>query len=501
MKSHLTTFTSAFFVMLTLTAGMLHAQIPGKDGFRFLAETDSLAPRNQLLSNSVIDVVPDSATQNVLMGTGGGLSVCHIINDSTFNFQSYDESFGLGHGSVSALDASQGTIWAATAYTASTGVGPLPAGGGVGYSTDQGYTWTWYDQPVDSQDVAHPTTTNIQNVTYDLLVTPSNVWITSWAGGLRKFSFADSAWHLVVPDTQEFWPYQHLNHRVFSVTGDDSVLWVGTAAGINKTTNPTDSVPTWQNFNHGNSSNGISGNFVTALGLQHWAGDTILWAATWQADTPAETYGVSITKNGGLTWQVVLADSNESLKAHNFAFFDSVVYVATNLGLYKSRWKDDGTLDTWGVTLTSQMVDAQSGYYLTDPEVYSALVYQGNLWVGTAQGVAISSNLGNTWSVLRTNPPVSGTFAYPNPFYAKLYFNVNLRYDMPASGKVTIRVYDYALDEVKTIADGKSRGVGQWEEQWDGKCSDGRQVATGVYYYSVEREGSETVWGKVAIIY
>jgi hypothetical protein len=477
--------------------GLLHAQVPGKDGFRFLAETDSLTPGDRLLSNSVIDIVPDSTTQEVLMGTGGGLSIWHP-NDSTFS--SFDQSFGLGQGSVSALDASQGTIWAATAYTASTSVGPLPAGSGVGYSTNQGLTWTWFPQPVDPDTVTsyHPTTTNIQNVTYDLLITPSEVWITSWAGGLRKFSFADSAWHLVVPDSQAFWPFQHLNHRVFSVTGDDSLLWVGTAQGINKS---TDGGATWQNFNHGNTSNGISGNFVTALGLQHWAGDTILWAATWQADTPTETYGVSVTKNGGQSWQVVLTDSNESLKAHNFAFNDSVVYVATNLGLFKSYWNVDGTLAPWGNIPTSQMVDAQSGYYLTDPEVYSARVYQGKLWVGTAQGVAVSSDLGNTWTVLRTNPPTSGTFAYPNPFYAKLYFNVNLRYEMPAAGKVTVRVYDYALDEVKTIANGKLRGAGQWEEQWDGKRSDGKQVATGVYYYSVEREGSDTVWGKVAIIY
>jgi flagellar hook assembly protein FlgD len=72
---------------------------------------------------------------------------------------------------------------------------------------------------------------------------------------------------------------------------------------------------------------------------------------------------------------------------------------------------------------------------------------------------------------------------------------------MPNTGKVTVRVYDFAMDEVKTIAENTQRGAGQWEEQWDARRSDGKSVATGVYYYSVEREGASTVWGKVAVIY
>lgn len=456
-------------------------------------------PGNQLLSNSVIDLKPDSL--DLLMGTGGGLTIWHSV-DSTFS--SFDESNGMGHGSVSALGARQGTIWAATAYTANTSVGPLPAGGGVGFSADQGLTWTWFPQPMDPDTVTSydPTTTNVQNVTYDLLITSTGVWITSWAGGLRKYSFADSAWHLVVPDTLPFSALQHLNHRAFSITGNDSVLWVGTAAGINKS---TDGGVTWQNFNHGNTGGGISGNFVTALDLQYWAGDTIVWAATWQADSPNETYGVSVSKDGGQSWQTVLTDTTQTLQSHNFAFSDSVAYVATNLGLYKAHWyhNQDGNLvlSEWGLIPTSQMVDAQSGYTIVDPEVYSALVDFGRLWVGTAQGLAVSPDLGNTWTVLRTNPPVSSsnTYAYPNPFYARLQYFTNFHFEMPASGTLTVKVYDYAMDEVYSKSEQRNAGVGDF--QWYAQRSDGRQVATGVYYYSIERGGAKAVWGKVAVIY
>ncbi len=469
--------------------GRSAAQTPGKTGFRFYAEGSN--PVNQLLSNSVIDLVPDS--MDILMGTGKGLSVRHL---ETQSWSSFDESFGLGRGSISALDVKDGVIWAATAYTENTSVGLLPAGGGVGFSTDGGFTWTWFDQPVDPDTVTtySPTTTNVQNVTYDLLITTTEVWIASWGGGLRKFSFADSAWHVVTPDTLAFSSYDHLNHRAFAVVGDDSILWVGTAAGINKS---TDGGQTWTNYSY--SANGLSGNFITALGLQRWSGHEVLWAATWPAQGSGEYYGISKTENGGLTWEVALTDSLP-LKGHNFAFDDSVAYVASNLGLHKSI---DGGV-TW--ELFPQIKDVQSGEILYDPEVYSALSYQGTLWVGTGDGVASSNDLGNTWTIYRAFLPTGqagqpGTYAYPNPFSPRISpYIVRLQYDMPHSGTVTVKIYDFALDRVATVVDGKSRSAGDYYEVWDGKRDDGTPVAAGVYYYQIERSGSGPVWGKIAVI-
>lgn len=470
------------------------AQIPGKTGFRFASE-GAEEPVENLLSNSAIDMMPDG--MDIFMGTGGGLSVWH---SGTESWSSFNESHGLGHGSVSALDVKDGVIWAATAYTASTSEGFLPAGGGVGFSDDGGFTWTWFDQPVDDDTVEtyEPTTTNVQNVTYDLLITSTEAWITSWAGGLRKYSFADTNWHLVVPDDDPFWAYGHLNHRAFSVAGDDSVLWVGTAQGINKS---TDGGENWENFNH--NEDGLSGNFVTALGWQQWSGNDILWAATWQAESSDESYGVTKTDNGGLTWEVVLTDSVYSLKAHNFAFDDSIVYVTTNLGLYKSV--DLG--ETWEVF--PQIVDSQTGDLLYDPEFYCAAAHNGWLWVGTGDGIAASPDLGNNWifynqfrAFLPTNQDGQpATYAYPNPFSPRLHYVIRFQYDLPIAGKVTVKVYDFAMDEVATVVNGKHRESGDNYEAWTGLRNDGEPVATGVYFYRVKRAGSEAVWGKFALIY
>jgi len=491
----------SFLLALLLLTSTAFAQLPGKIGYRMISEGSPEADR--LLSNSVIDIIPFG--DDVLMGTGGGISLW-LGND----WQSYDESDGMGHGSVSALGVQDNTIWAATAYTASTSVGYLPAGGGVGFSPDAGVSWIWFDQPVDPDTVTtyEPTTTNIQNVTYDLLVTSTDIWIASWGGGLRKLNLAglalgDTIWQVVTPDTFAFSVLDHLNHRAFAVVGDDSILWVGTAAGVNKS---LDNGETWENFGH---SDGISGNFITALGLQKWSTHEVLWAASWPAESSAEYYGVSMTENGGLSWSVPLTDTVQTLKAHNFAFDDSVVYVASNIGLYKSVYP----FDNWEVIADIIMMDDTTGqrFEIYDPEVYSALAHKTlldtTLWVGTADGIASSPDYGNTWNIQRSFVPTPATYAAPNPFSPRLSpFRVRFVYEMPSAGNVTVKVYDFAMDCVATVADnvyrnpGVQNGVQNYEE-WDARRSDGKEVATGVYYYSIERSGASTIWGKVAVVY
>ena len=87
---------------LLINAICLNAQVPGKTGFRLISENGA-EPITQLLSNSVVDMVPDSL--DVLMGTGGGLSIWHS-DDSTWS--SFSEAHGMGPGSVSALDVRDG---------------------------------------------------------------------------------------------------------------------------------------------------------------------------------------------------------------------------------------------------------------------------------------------------------------------------------------------------------------------------------------------------------
>ncbi|MBU1880659.1 hypothetical protein KKA08_01400, partial [bacterium] len=200
------------------------------------------------------------------------------------------------------------------------------------------------------------------------------------------------------------------------------------------------------------------------------------------------------------TWEVALTLDDQILKAHNFAFDDSIVYAATNVGLYKSV--DLG--ETWDIF--PEIIDFNSGDQLYDPTFYSAQAAGGMLWVGTGDGVASSPDYGNTWTLHRSFLPTSeggqpATYAYPNPYSPRLHPVIRFQYDMTKAGSVTLKIFDFALDEVTTVVQNKSRGLGDFYEVWTGKRSNGDPVATGVYYYRVERSGMSPEWGKFAVIY
>ncbi len=132
---------------------------------------------------------------------------------------------------------------------------------------------------------ALPVTVAIQNLAYDIAFTPNTIWIATFAGGLRKSTDNGQTWKRVLlppdnlnsisptdtldfclsPVNGNFCGEGNLNHRVFSVIStNDSTLYVGTANGINKSTNGGIS---WTKFNAQNQPQPISGNFITALRL------------------------------------------------------------------------------------------------------------------------------------------------------------------------------------------------------------------------------------------
>lgn len=94
----------------------------------------------------------------------------------------------------------------------------------------------------------------------------------------------------------------------------------------------------------------------------------------------------------------------------------------------------------------------------------------------------------------------SGTAADGSPEF------VNLGYRLKKDGKVTITVYNYAMEKVKTLVKGKRRKGGgnrsedPIEDRWDGKDASGRYVSIGTYYIHVESDQGEQGWGKAIAV-
>jgi photosystem II stability/assembly factor-like uncharacterized protein len=342
--------------------------------------------------------------------------------------------------------------------------------------------------------------TPVQNVAYDIALRGNEVWATNFGGGLQRSQDRGQTWEVVPPDTFFFDPLGNLNHRAFSIINADGVLWHGTAGGINKS---LDGGRTWTNFSHTNQALPISGNFVVAIGQQKWQGREYIWAATVNAEDPNETRAVSVTEDGGFTWRITLAGEF----AHNFAFDDSTAYVVTDNGLYKSI--DFGR--TWAKF--PPVFDGTKGERFLTSEYFAVGAMNGRLFTGGPDGIAYTENNGSTWSILRGSVKAgeSGaprTYAYPNPFslfrHNQFRDNGNVRFHyntMREPTRVTIKIYDFAMELVAEVVNNKERPVkGQYDEVWNGRNRRGAVVANGVYFYRLDLEGEGTFWGKVMVL-
>jgi hypothetical protein len=69
---------------------------------------------------------------------------------------------------------------------------------------------------------------------------------------------------------------------------------------------------------------------------------------------------------------------------------------------------------------------------------------------------------------------------YPNPFSN----HTTIRYTLPGTGHVSIRIYDMVGRLRKSLA-GSIQGSGQQEIIWDGKDDNGYDCATGSYLYEL----------------
>jgi hypothetical protein len=83
---------------------------------------------------------------------------------------------------------------------------------------------------------------------------------------------------------------------------------------------------------------------------------------------------------------------------------------------------------------------------------------------------------------------------------------VNIGYRLKKDGKVTITVYNYAMEKVKVLVKdaprkgggGRSEDPGQ--DRWDGRDRSGRLVSVGTYYILVESSKGEKGWGKAIAV-
>jgi hypothetical protein len=468
------------------------------------------------MSNSILDIITIGDT--VWLGTSRGVSVSFDRGESWTNF------FGtnpFGDDNISAIGYDKGTFsfWAATARTVEGVADDVPAGTGLKYTTDNGLTCdsTTVEYGINTLQ-ALPVTVTEQNLTYDIAFTPGTIWITSFAGGIRKSIDKGQTWQRVVlppdflnsiapddtldfclsPVAGNFCDEGNLNHRVFSVIStDDTTLYVGSANGINKS---TDNGISWVKFNHQNQAEPISGNFITALGYNN--STNIVWAATWKAEDISEFSGVSSSDNGGESWETFLRDE----KTHNFGFKNSDVIAATDNGPFRSS--DDGRSWILPTSIIDTISDPTSKVFLKTNIYFSAGAEGNDVWLGSNDGLVKLEESGfwrgkaKLYFAAQPLQDISTTYCYPNPFspnqqQLKIIYSTD---NKPAT--VTIRIFDFGMNYVRTVIQNvpRQRGLEGPPDFWDGKDDAGNIVPNGFYLYRVDVDSDTPLFGKIIVM-
>ena len=514
------------------------------------AQTDGLTPVTGVSSNAIR--VLEAAGDSVWVGP---FLTVYVEDEQRFLFADNErlqesENVVFAIDALTPPDADPSLIWSALAFDTGNGT---PGAGGFLVSTNGGGTFDFRPPQLDSVTdttitygdatfPAIPVTQPANNTVQSIDVDPATgtVWIAGGQSGVRRSTDGGETWTRAVlpPDSllevapNDTPPFRvgppidetrgFRNHVGFSVHVDETgTVWAGTAGGVNVSA-PDDALPSgdraWTRIVFDGTPDGLTGNNVVAIAEQPRSNTrNPIWMATWAGQGPSgdglQRFGVTVTRDGGETFDQDLIGA----QVFDFAFREGIVYAAASEGLYVSD--DDG--QTWRTVRDFRLVD-DSAFLRDDAEPQAVEVTPNALWVATSDGLLRLPHAQESalltddpsaerpaWTLFRTDVPVNpeepservpdvATYAYPNPFSPSNDRVVRIRYQLEASREVTVEIFDFGMNRVRTLRSQKSAGPNE-ETVWDGTDARGLRLPNGPYFYTVETD-TGTERGKILLV-
>ncbi|MGA2669084.1 MAG: YCF48-related protein, partial [Ignavibacteria bacterium] len=177
------------------------------------------------------------------------------------------------------------------------------------------------------------------------------------------------------------------------------------------------------------------------------------------------------TINGGNTWDSVLTPSAISTY-FSLDFIDVNNGIIAGYGGQITRTTDGG--QSWTV------------YYIgTDNAIYATYMTSPDTIFAAGDEASIYKFPMGMTKVLEWNNQVPTKYVlyqnYPNPFNP----STTIRFSLPKSGNISLRVYDITGREVKTLLNNEQLNRGTINLTFDGS-----NLASGVYFYSLSVDGN-----------
>lgn|GEM_PF-844800 len=214
---------------------------------------------------------------------------------------------------------------------------------------------------------------------------------------------------------------------------------------------------------------------------------------------------------------------------------DGEVYVVSEnlVSLYKEGPGGDTLVisgDNTGDKFQKRMTSAADGNY---PDNVNGVLFlsqsigTASLWIASSANVLPSVKNGMFYSYDEKTDEKNGTafkfihsdkkitgglkesYAFPGILNSLNGGKAFFAYNLSKASKVTIKIYDWNMDLVRTVIKDKDRPAGNdrangrstnaSEDTWDGTTDTGHRSAVGVYYYKISAQSGEHAFGKIIV--
>jgi photosystem II stability/assembly factor-like uncharacterized protein len=360
----------------------------------FAVVVDTSCPTGKKQKNSINDIHHDGKI--IWVATENGLQGSLDMGETWFP---KDTLLGLNSNGVYCLGGDSSSLWVGLYEEEETY--PLPilpsiTGADFNNTTDNGFTWNT-SRPDQGQ------ASSLDKFPLDIALADTVVWAACAEGGLIRSFDQGETWDNVFPDTsaqrrfeEEDLQYNDifLSLAIDTTLTDTSLIWAGTKNGIYKFVYTTrDTADTVIQYLYQQDP-----VVILSVGIQHHHSGTTVWACGYELIV-LEPFPVMLpvtyrTTDGGQSWIGTL----ENVQARDFAFLDSVVWVATNEGLKRST--NGG--ESWE---TFEVIDSSSGQLIIPSRFQAVEVVQDIadtiIFAGSVDGLARSKDDGITWEVTK----------------------------------------------------------------------------------------------------
>jgi hypothetical protein len=216
---------------------------------------------------------------------------------------------------------------------------------------------------------------------------------------------------------------------------------------------------------------------VDSSGAVQWTldGVAICTAADYQCDPTIVSDG-----SGGaiITWEDSRSGTNSDIYAQRVDSSGAVQWTLDGVAVCtaaNSQWSPTIVSDGSGGAIIT-WYDYRSG----TSDIYAQRVdYTGSTGVEEEQGSVVVVPI-RTFQIILENSP--------NPFEAK----TKISYALPKESRVTLTIYNVAGQKVKTLVN-RMQSAGMYSADWNGKDDQGRNVASGVYFYRLDSENFKAI--------